>query len=360
MKYLFLCWWPLWVVAACQPPTFRLEGQLSENHQSKSLNIHVPGTPDDSIFATLPTGGAFTLTLPVTQPKVLEITSKNNILFPFLLEEGSYNLTEKEGNFSISAPASSLQEKFSHFLHESNERDRTYNQLCSGYDTISDIHRKAEHSALLSRQFAENENFRLKGIRQFTGTEIAQYIIYRVLYFYEYNYSSFSQAMEALGDSIPESGMKHPILNAYKRLKAAQLTGKAPAFTLQDTKGEKVSLDDYKGKYVLIDFWASWCAPCRVKNKELNKHYPELKKQGLEVISISMDDNKQQWLKAVKEDKVSWIQLNDPAGFKNSEVRKNYKVNQVPTVYLISPSGEILTTNPTEEEIITFLNKPAL
>ena len=102
---------------------------------------------------------------------------------------------------------------------------------------------------------------------------------------------------------------------------------------------------------MLIDFWASWCAPCRTKNKELNKHYQDLKDMGVNVVSVSLDNDRDKWLKALNEDQVSWLQLVDLDGFEKSKVRTDYKVERVPTVYLIDPEGKVLITNPSLEEI---------
>ena len=129
------------------------------------------------------------------------------------------------------------------------------------------------------------------------------------------------------------------------------ITGKAPTFSLPDMNGKMYSLEDFKGKYLLIDFWASWCAPCRTKNKELNKHYQDLKDMGVNVVSVSLDNDRDKWLKALNEDQVSWLQLVDLDGFEKSKVRTDYKVERVPTVYLIDPEGKVLITNPSLEEI---------
>ena len=83
----------------------------------------------------------------------------------------------------------------------------------------------------------------------------------------------------------------------------------------------------------------------------MNKQYPELREVGLEVISVSLDSKKELWLQALKEDGVSWVQLIDSDGFENSRVRDAYKVEQVPTVYLIDPAGNIVLKNPNLEQI---------
>lgn len=358
MKNLFLLSWLALAFPACQSSTANFSGKL-EGNKSREMVVHIPGIHADSITAIIPVeaDGSFSFSLPADKEQVIEIEARKDYLtFPVILQNGVYTLVAKDKDYYFSGGDNSLQELFATRLRESRQKENEYNQLCRGYDTISDIRRKAEMSELLSRKFKENEAFRLENIRTFAGTEIAQYIIFKVLYYYENDYNAFSRAIEALGDSIPESAMKTAIFSAYGKLEAAQLTGKAPAFTLEDDKGVAVSLSDFRGKYVLIDFWASWCAPCRAKNKELFKQYPQLQKAGMEVISISLDDNKEKWLEAIRTDGVNWIQLSDLKGFKESKVARDYKIKQVPTVYLIGPEGDVIKTNPTVGEIEEVLS----
>ncbi len=341
-----------------QNPVAHFSGKFSHSLKSKNLTLQLAG--QDSILVSIPIqeDGCFSLDYPVSHPQMAEIkANEDHLCIPIVLEKGKYKLEYSKGEYVFQSKNASLHRRFVNYQRKEKAQTAHYQQLCEGYDTIGNIRQKAKRSQILSRQLEKNEEFRLNNIRKFSGTVVAPYLIYQVMYFYQSNYKGFSQAINALRDTLANDNIQNKVFELYRALKAEQLEGKAPDFVLTDLDGNKVSLKDYRGKYVLLDFWASWCAPCREKNKELYKIYPKLKKKGLEVISISLDDNPAQWIKAVNEDRITWTQLNDPKGFKNSSVRKAYRVNQVPTVYLISPEGDIITVHPTLRELRHYLKK---
>jgi peroxiredoxin len=130
----------------------------------------------------------------------------------------------------------------------------------------------------------------------------------------------------------------------YKLLNADKITAMgapAPNFTQNDVNGKAVSLSDYKGKYVLVEFWASWCSPCRAESPNLLKQYAAFKDKGFEILGVSVDSDKAKWLDAIKKDGLTWPQISDLKGWDN-EARKVYGISGVPANFLVNPEGKII------------------
>jgi len=126
----------------------------------------------------------------------------------------------------------------------------------------------------------------------------------------------------------------------------------AADFTQNDTAGMPVKLSSFRGKYVLLDFWASWCVPCREENPNVVKAYGKYHTKGFEILSVSLDKatDKDKWLKAIHDDKLTWTHVSD-LQFWNNAVAKMYAVQGIPTNYLIDPNGKIVGKNLRGEEL---------
>ena len=125
-------------------------------------------------------------------------------------------------------------------------------------------------------------------------------------------------------------------------------------FQLPKSNGQLINLKHLRGKYILLDFWASWCGPCRAKNKELA--YVTTKLSGkLQLLSVSLDTSKQKWLEASLKDGITWLNVCDFKGFK-SLAAQVYNIGGLPKTFLLSPEGVILGNDLTLEQISEMIN----
>lgn len=127
-----------------------------------------------------------------------------------------------------------------------------------------------------------------------------------------------------------------------------------PELTLADQGSQPVALQSFKGRMVLIDFWASWCAPCRKANRKLIKLYKDHQEDAFEIVGISLDVDRRKWLNAIDKDKLTYTQLTDPKGFEAQSV-EIFGFEALPASFLFDKQGMLLAINPTESEIRSYL-----
>jgi thiol-disulfide isomerase/thioredoxin len=168
-----------------------------------------------------------------------------------------------------------------------------------------------------------------------------------------FNDMDFKEAKELANSFTGEAANSETIKKIKEKivtLDKVAIGQPAPDFTLNTPEGKPLSLSSFKGKVLIVDFWASWCGPCRGENPNVVKMYKKYHKKGLEILSVSLDNNKEAWLKAIKDDGLIWNHVSDLKGW-GSAAAKLYGVSGIPHIVLIDKKGTIVAKNLRGKEL---------
>jgi peroxiredoxin len=315
---------------------------------------HTGDGPTDSAIVSR---GRFSFTGTVSEPEFCYLLFKklnhdNIYSMGFFIQAGSLELTGKKDSLSSAvAGGAPIQEEY---LQYSRKVDSAVDWPAWGH--AKELAAAAKNKPRLDSLSAAAT---VMGSRQkqlakdYVAAHPSSYVaVYEVMNYFSYNPDA-EELQTLFSEFTPAIQASHLGSQLKKILEAAVLTGvgrPAPEFTQADVKGKPVNLSSYKGQYVLVDFWASWCGPCREENPNVLKAYRQYHSKGFTVLGVSLDENKEKWHEAVRKDGLPWTQVSDLRGWKNA-VAVLYGVQGIPMNYLVDKDGKIMAKGLRGEDL---------
>jgi peroxiredoxin len=157
-------------------------------------------------------------------------------------------------------------------------------------------------------------------------------------------FATYLAVADKLRKEWPNYDVAKNFVSTVDKMKALAIGQPAPEISLPDTTGQVVKLSSFRGKYVLVDFWAKWCGPCRDENPNVVRAFNKYKDKGFTVFGVSLDRSKQDWIKAINDDKLTWTHVSD-LKYWQSEAAKTYNITGIPFSLLLDPDGKIIAKN---------------
>jgi len=324
---------------------FRVEGQISGIEERSLVAMTDANRPSDTLASSKVKGGTFILTGHVSEPSlvVLNFIAAKKKTSIFISNEsvtlkGDINhLTTLQVKGSPSEmDFQAFEQMFTPYFSELNQLSQLANSS-EGVEKKDSI-ANAYQTAVMSIQMKVDSFIMLK-----KNSYVSPFLLVVVnqlsddVFLLERRYLSLSP-------EVQQSVYGKYIMEQISNGKIGAIGSEALDFTQNDTAGKPVKLSSFKGKYVLIDFWASWCKPCRMENPNVVAAYERFKSKNFTVLGISLDRSREAWIKAIQDDGLAWSQVSDLKFWSNA-VALQYRVQQIPQNILIDPNGKIVGKN---------------
>lgn len=303
--------------------------------------------------------GAFTLSCSPTELTLGFITFKNNkppgisVAIPV---NKTLNLDVKDESpysYTISGNENIGLFKLNQVVNLYDEKLKSFNQRIETLD-VSAMSDSAKN--LVNTEYATLVNERSKTLIEFLDKEDASLATYfGALYlFNKVEPILISKAEKKMTASFPQSKYTEILKKMKASFGPSTIGAEIPEIKIADPDGKIISLSSLRGKVVLIDFWASWCGPCRRENPHVKKLYDQYKEKGFEIFGVSLDSDRQQWINAIAKDQLTWYHGSELKGW-NGAISQQFQVKSIPKTILIDEQGVIIQVDLRSPQLAEFL-----
>ena len=361
MKKSIIAVFVVLILAACSEKkhgAFVVEGEIQNAPGQKILLMELPFNAEQALVldsATLDKNGGFTLKGMAKEEGIYRLVLDNGPDVILVNDNNSINVKMDINNYrKYTIEGSPASESLHNLFEDYSKQDSMLLLSFKELDTLSK--QQQPDSAMLENVKLKRDNQLAslnKLVKDFIGNSNSP-----AATFYAIGLASRTMPPEEIKPLVDNSVTKfkdHSGLLAAQKMVASEsatanktpsyalLNQPAPEINLPDLNGKQVSLNDFKGKYVLVDFWASWCAPCRAENPNVVQAYNKYKDKNFTVVGVSLDQDKEAWKQAIAKDKLHWTHISDLKQWESAVVPA-YGIEGIPFNVLLDPTGKIIAS----------------
>ena len=338
------------VIIGCESPQdgYLIKGKIKELTNGKALLQRRVESEFQTIDSSAINNGAFTFNGNIESPEMCYIHISDTLPYIRLFVENSEILVEAHID-SLRNPVilgSSSQDLLSVYNkriqpveERLQETYRAYREAYQAGDTMNAKSLETKFDQIAEEQKKESLGF----VRENSRSVVSSYLVWGTLA-YDMDVAELEDISRVFSPEIRNSIYVQQIDDYINTLKKVDIGQPFSDIALPDTTGQIRKLSDLTGKLILIDFWASWCGPCRRENPNVVSLYNEYKNNNFEIFGVSLDENKQKWEKAIVDDRLTWYHVSDLRGW-GSKGAKLYGVRSIPHTVLIDDKGKIIAKN---------------
>mgnify|MGYP005851882701 CR=1 FL=1 len=336
-------------LAACNAQSgYKVTGTVEGMPDGKAIIATVNGSTLDTLAKADVKNGSFEFTGNVSEPTgayIMVIGQRGAI--PFMLENA--NITISAGQAGLTVTGSEGQKIYDQFMaintttqQEAMKLQQEY-QAANGDQAKMQAVQEAYAKLMTDAQAKETEL-----IKANPDSYVSAFVIASGMG--QMEYEQLKERYNLLGEKAKAGAQGKAIAAQIAKLESTAIGQIAPNFTITTPEGESISLYDIKGKVKLIDFWASWCGPCRGENPHVVEIYKEYHPKGLEIFGVSLDNNKEAWVKAIADDGLVWKHGSDLKGWQSAPAQL-YSVTGIPHTVLLDENNKIIAKNLRGDEL---------